>query len=93
MTISHGYGGGFTTEFDWTGTMDPSAYLSLPAAIGFFEKLGGAGLMARNRKLAAEAATLLAGALKTEVGAVPEMAGSMGLVACRSASTPKGRKR
>jgi isopenicillin-N epimerase len=80
VTISHGYGGGFTTEFDWTGTMDPSAYLSLPAAIAFFEKLGGAALRERNRKLAAEAATLLARALRTEVGALPEMAGSMGLV-------------
>jgi isopenicillin-N epimerase len=32
VTISHGYGGGFTTEFDWTGTMDPSAYRSGCAA-------------------------------------------------------------
>jgi isopenicillin-N epimerase len=80
VTISHGYGGGFTAEFDWTGTMDPSAFLSLPAAIGFYEKLGGVALRERNRTLAAEAATLLAGALKTEVGALPEMAGSMGLV-------------
>jgi isopenicillin-N epimerase len=80
VTISHGYGGGFTTEFDWTGTVDPSAYLSLPAAIAFFEKLGGPALMARNRALAAEAARLLAAALRTEVGVSPEMAGSMGLV-------------
>jgi isopenicillin-N epimerase len=80
VTISHGYGQGFTTEFDWTGTMDPSAYLSLPAAIAFFERLGGVALRERNRRLAAEAATLLAGALGTEVGALPEMAGSMGLV-------------
>lgn len=80
VTISHGYGGGFTTEFDWTGTMDPSAFLSLPASIAFYEKLGGVALRERNRRLAAEAATLLAGALKTEVGARPEMAGSMGLV-------------
>jgi isopenicillin-N epimerase len=80
VTISHGYGGGFTAEFDWTGTMDPSAFLSLPAAIGFFEKLGGAAFRERNRKLAAKAAALVAGALKTEVGALPEMAGSMGLV-------------
>jgi isopenicillin-N epimerase len=80
VTISHGYGGGFTTEFDWTGTMDPSAYLSLPAAIAFFEKLGGPQLRERNRQLAAEAATLVAGALETEVGVRPEMAGSMGLV-------------
>lgn len=80
VTISHGYGGGFTAEFDWTGTMDPSAFLSLPAAIGFFEKLGGGALRERNRKLAAQASTLLAAALGTEVGARPEMAGSMGLV-------------
>lgn len=80
VTISHGYGGGFTAEFDWTGTMDPSAFLSLPASIAFYEKLGGVALRERNRKLAAEAATLLAGALKTEVGALPDMAGSMGLV-------------
>jgi isopenicillin-N epimerase len=60
--------------------MDPSAYLSLPAAIAFFEKLGGAALRERNRKLAAEAATLLAKALRTEVGALPAMIGSMGLV-------------
>jgi isopenicillin-N epimerase len=80
VTISHGYGGGFTTEFDWTGTMDPSAYLSLPSAIGVFERLGGTALMERNRKLAAEAATLLADALRTEVGVSPGMTGSMGLV-------------
>jgi isopenicillin-N epimerase len=80
VTISHGYGGGFTAEFDWTGTMDPSAFLALPAAIAFHERLGGAGLMARNRALAADAATLLAAALRTEVGALPGMAGSMGLV-------------
>jgi isopenicillin-N epimerase len=80
VTISHGYGGGFTAEFDWTGTMDPSAYLSLPVAIAFCERLGGAALRERNRQLAAEAVSLLADALKTEVGARPEMAGSMGLV-------------
>jgi len=80
VTISHGYGQGFTTEFDWTGTMDPSAFLSLPAAIAFHEKLGGAALMERNRQLAADAARLLASALHTEVGADPAMSGSMGLV-------------
>jgi isopenicillin-N epimerase len=80
VTISHGYGQGFTAEFDWTGTIDPSAYLALPAAIAFFEKLGGTALRERNRQLAADAATLLADALRTEVGALPEMGGSMGLV-------------
>jgi isopenicillin-N epimerase len=77
VTISHGYGQGFTAEFDWTGTTDPSAYLALPAAIEFFLRLGGVALMARNKALVAEAAAMLASELRTEVGALPEMIGSM----------------
>ena len=80
VTISHGYGQGFTAEFDWTGTMDPSAFLSLPAAIAFCERLGGRALMERNRTLARDAGDLLAAALGTEVGALPGMAGSMASV-------------
>ena len=73
VTISHGYGQGFTAEFDWTGTTDPSAWLALPAAIAFFERLGGAALMARNKRLVAEAAAMLASELRTETGSGPEM--------------------
>jgi isopenicillin-N epimerase len=80
VTISHGYRDGFTQEFDWTGTVDPSAYLAVPAAIAFFEGLGGTGLMERNRRLAADAARLLAARLGTDVGAAIEMTGSMALV-------------
>jgi isopenicillin-N epimerase len=80
VTISHGYGSGFTAEFDWTGTVDPTAYLAVPAAIAFFERLGGEALMDRNRRLVADAATLLAGRLGTEVGSPVEMTGSMALV-------------
>ena len=80
VTISHGYGQGFTAEFDWTGTIDPSAYLALPAAIDFFQRLGGTAFMERNRRLVAEAATLLASRLETEVGSPFEMTGSMATV-------------
>jgi isopenicillin-N epimerase len=80
VTISHGYGQGFTAEFDWTGTMDPTAFLALPAAIDFFERMGGAAMRARNMRLAAEAAAFVAARLQTEVGARPEMAGTMGSV-------------
>jgi isopenicillin-N epimerase len=80
VTISHGYGQGFTAEFDWTGTTDPSAYLALPAAIDFFRRLGGTAFMERNRLLVAEAATLLASRLETEVGSLFEMTGSMATV-------------
>ena len=80
VTISHGYGQGFTAEFDWTGTVDPTAFLSLPAAIDFFQRLGGTVLMARNRQLVAEAGTYLASRLQTEVGASFEMTGTMASV-------------
>ncbi|MFI4980624.1 MAG: aminotransferase class V-fold PLP-dependent enzyme [Nevskiales bacterium] len=80
VTISHGYGKGFLEEFDWTGTWDPSAYLSVTDAIDFHQRLGGAALRARNAALAAEGATLIAGRLATETGAGNELSGSMGVV-------------
>ena len=78
--ISHGYGKGFLAEFDWTGTFDPSAYLSVTAALDFHAELGGAGLRARNAELAAEAASLLAGRLGTETASGNASAGAMALV-------------
>ncbi len=80
VTISHGYREGFTVEFDWTGTMDPSAFLSLPAAIAFWQKLGGPELMKHNHNLVAQAGRLLAARLGTEVGASEDMMGSMASV-------------
>lgn len=80
VTISHGYGKGFLEEFDWTGTRDFSAFLAVPAAIEFHERLGGSALRARNIALAAEATALIARRLNTEPGATGELAGSMGVV-------------
>ena len=48
-TISHGYGQGFLTEFDWTGTTDPGRFLAVQAAIAFHQQLGGRALRERNR--------------------------------------------
>ncbi|MEI7713359.1 MAG: aminotransferase class V-fold PLP-dependent enzyme [Rhodospirillales bacterium] len=76
-TISHGLDGGFLAEFDWTGTRDPSAALSVPAALDFHERLGGAALRARNIALAAEGAALVARRLNTEAVAT---GGAMGLI-------------
>jgi isopenicillin-N epimerase len=80
VTISHGFGGGFLAEFDWTGTRDCSAWLSVDVAIDFHARLGGAALRARNFSLAAEATSLLARRLNTEPGATGALAGAMGLV-------------
>jgi len=80
VTISHGYTKGFLAEFDWTGTWDPSAYLSVTAAIDFHQHIGGAAMRARNMALAAEAAALVAGRLGTRTGNGNEPTGAMSLV-------------
>jgi isopenicillin-N epimerase len=64
--ISHGLGKGYLQEFDWTGTRDPSAFLSIGAALDFHFHLGGRTLRQRNIELAAEAASLVARRLNTE---------------------------
>jgi isopenicillin-N epimerase len=68
LAISHGYGAGFTAEFDWTGTRDPTPFLTLPAALAYHRRLGGAALMARNKALALSAGRALAEAWRTELG-------------------------
>ncbi len=78
--ISHGWGQGLTAEFDCVGTRDPSAWLAVPAAIAFHERLGGGRLRDRNRALAAEAMGMAAAALGTEPGGPPELFGSMATV-------------
>lgn len=78
--ISHGYGGGLAAEFDWTGTRDVTPFLSAPAGIAFHRELGGPALMARNRRLAVEAAMLLAESWGTEVAGTPEQRAAMASV-------------
>jgi isopenicillin-N epimerase len=80
LVISHGYGQGFTVEFDWTGTRDPSAWLAVPAAIDFHRRLGGPALQARNTALAREAANLLAERWRSERATSDALTGSMAAV-------------
>lgn len=88
--ISHGLDKGFLAEFDWTGTRDPSAVLSVPAALDFHHQLGGAALRARNIALAAEAGDLLARRLNTEAGTHGPCAGAMAVVRLPMAATDAG---
>ena len=86
LSISHGANdlrvdrSRFRLEFDWQGTIDPTAWLTTPASIdGLGEAIHGGwpALMASNRQLAISARDMLAEALHTPVQAPNSMTGSM----------------
>ncbi|MGE0455128.1 MAG: aminotransferase class V-fold PLP-dependent enzyme [Vicinamibacteria bacterium] len=85
LVISHGYEPGregrrFRAEFDWTGTADPTAWLTIPECIRYLGGLlpgGWSELMARNRALALRARTLLCDALSVPAPCPESLLGSL----------------
>ncbi|HXJ77621.1 MAG TPA: aminotransferase class V-fold PLP-dependent enzyme [Candidatus Methylomirabilis sp.] len=86
LTISHGASATragrsrFRLEFDWTGTADPTAWLTVPRAIDYVGSLmpgGWPAVMARNHALALEARRLLIAAAGTRAPCPDEMVGSL----------------
>jgi isopenicillin-N epimerase len=89
LTISHGATAvrpgrsRFRLEFDWTGTQDPTAWLTVPKAIDYMGGLVSGGwpaLMARNRALALAARELLRVAAGTPPPCPDQMIGSLASV-------------
>ena len=78
--ISWGLGQGFTAEFDWVGTRDPSAYLAAPAAIAFMREIGLDALRAYNHRLAWDGARLLCVRWGTALDLEEAMVGAMATV-------------
>ena len=86
LVISHGANSRrkdrtrFRLEFDWTGTRDPSPFLSIPTAIDFLQNAlpGGCdALYHHNRSLALKARRIIAHALALELPCPDAMIGSM----------------
>ena len=72
----------FHLEFDWPGTFDPTAILSVPTALTFMASLAGGWpeVMRRNHELALRARDLLCDRLAIAHPALDEMLGSMAAV-------------
>jgi isopenicillin-N epimerase len=70
----------FHLEFDWPGTLDPTAWLSVPEALRFMGEAVAGGwpeVMRRNRDLALRARDLLCQRLGIDKPAPDDMIGSM----------------
>ncbi|HEY0160159.1 MAG TPA: aminotransferase class V-fold PLP-dependent enzyme [Thermoanaerobaculia bacterium] len=87
LSISHGANSPrtdrsrFLLEFDWTGTFDPTPWLSVPVALAFMEDWPD--VMRRNRALALAARDLLCASLSVPAPAPDEMLGAMAAVPLR----------
>ncbi len=89
LVISHGWGAHrtdrsrFQLEFDWPGTLDASAILSIPRALAFLTSLFEGGLpalYAHNHALARRGRDLLCSALGTAPTCPDDMLGSLAVV-------------
>jgi len=80
VVISWGLGQGYTHEFDWVGTRDPTAWLAAPEGIAFMRDLGLEAVQRWNHDLAWQAAQLLGHAWGTEPGIDQRCTGTMATV-------------
>jgi len=103
LVISHGANSPrtdrsfFRLEHDWTGTGDPTPYLSIPVALEFMAGLLAGGwpeIFARNRDLALDGRRRLEAHLQNPQPLAPDdMIGSMAAIEISAAATPVASSR
>ena len=77
LAISHGYGKGFTEEFDWPGTRDFSSWLAVTAGLRFFEAWGPLAVRRYCHDLVISAAQRISKAWNQPLAGPAAMHGSM----------------
>jgi isopenicillin-N epimerase len=75
--VSWGLDTGYTNEFDWVGTRDPTPHLAAPHALAYMREFGVEQVQAYNHALAWEAGQLLAQRWDTTVTTPERAIGTM----------------
>jgi isopenicillin-N epimerase len=79
--ISHNYLTSFKSEFDWVGTHDMTAWLSVSAALAFINEIGANNMRSYGHTLALDARKMLSKSWGANVVAPDDMIGMLATIA------------
>ncbi len=79
--ISHNYLTNFKSEFDWVGTHDQTAWLSVSAALAFINEIGADKMRSYGHNLALDARKMLTNAFGSNILAPDDMIGMLATIA------------
>jgi len=93
--VSWGLDQGFSREFDWPGTRDPTPHLAAPEGIAYMDELGAGSVQRYNHELAWHAGTTMAARWESRLLAPKSAIGTMISVPMpeRLGSTPEDASR
>jgi isopenicillin-N epimerase len=77
LVISNNYMNGFREEFEWIGTRNPTAYLTVTDSIDFYNSLGQENIITYCHNLALQASKLIAEKTGAEIIAPADMTANM----------------
>ena len=80
VVISWGLDHGFTAEFDWVGTRDPSPFLAAPEGVVFMNELGIDAIRTYNHELVWKGANLICDRVGTKFEIPETMVGCMATI-------------